>query len=363
MAPSSRTIDYDALLTSTLDAYRDALTDNIIASNVLLSAIKAEGGWQKQDGGERIRIPLMYGKTPVKSYSGYDTLDVTPVDGMTTAFYTWRQLATPIAISRMEERQNSGEAALFNLLKAKIQQAELSISEEVNLQLLGKTVSGSAFVSGNGGKDLDPIALHIPKDPTSSVSIGNISQSTYSWWRPRSVDGTTDGATSKDSGADSGFDLNTWAELFEAISHLYNRCSRGPGGRPNMVLTDQRGFEMFESGLRDKTRYTQQSKATLAFDNILFKPGVPLYWDEFMPDVGTGVAYDSSSYALSTYMMLNTKYLYFMVDSQTDFINTPFTKPENQDAKVSHILLYGNLCCSQRRKQGLLYGVNQAIVA
>ena len=256
MPPSSRTIDYDALLTSTLDAYREPLTDNIIASNVLLSAIKAEGGWQKQDGGERIRIPPMYGKTPVKSYSGYDTLDVISCRRYDYCFpYTWRQLATPIAISRMEERQNSGEAALFNLLKAKIQQAELSIAEEVNLQLLGKTVSGSAFISGDGGKDLDPIALHIPKDPTSAVSIGNISQSLTAGGDRGVGTGTTDGSLlPKDSGADSGFDLNTWAELFEAISHLYNRCSRGPGGRPNMVLTDQRGFEMFESGLRDKNK-------------------------------------------------------------------------------------------------------------
>lgn len=361
--PSSRTLNYDALLSSTLEAYRDGLIDNIIASNVLLSAIKSEGGWKKQDGGERVRIPLMYGKTPVSSYSGYDVLDTTPTDGITTAFYTWRQLATPIAISRKEERQNSGDAALFNLLKAKIEQAELSISEELNKMMLGKTVSGGLFTAGNGGKDIDPIPHLIQKNPTANVSVGNINQSSYSWWRNRSVDGSTDGASNKDSGADAGYDLNTWVELFQALTHLYNLCSRGAGGRPNMITTDQTGFETFEAGLRDKTRYTQQSKATLAFDNILFKPGVPMYWDEFMPDLENMVTYDSSSFNTSTYFMLNTKYLYFIVDNQTEFINTPFMKPENQDAKVAHILLMGNFVCSQRRKQGVLYGVSQSITS
>ena len=361
--PSSRTLNYDALLSSTLEAYRDGLTDNIIASNVLLSAIKAEGGWKTQNGGERIRIPLMYGKTPVATYSGYDTLDTTPTDGITTAFYTWRQMATPIAISRIEERQNSGDSALFNLLKAKIKQAELSIGEELNFQLLGKTVDSGRFTAGNGGKDFDPLTEFIPKDPTASVSVGNIAQNTFTWWRNRSVDGSTDGGTSTDSGADIGYDLNTWAELFDAINHLYNRCSRGPGGRPNMVISDQQGFETFESGMRDKTRYVQQGKGSLAFDNIMFKAGVPMYWDEFMPDLENGVIYTSSSFATSTYLMLNTRYLYFVVDSKTNFIKTPFTKPENQDAKVAHVLLYGNLACSQRRKQGILYGVSQSITS
>lgn len=361
MGATSRTINYDALLTATLDNYRDKLTENVFASSVLLSAIKAAGGYETRDGGEQIKVPLMYGRTPVASYSGYDTLDTTPADGITAAFYTWRQLSTPIAISRIEERKNSGQAQLFSLLKAKITQAEMSITEEVNYQLLGKTVSGSAFVSGNGGKDLDPLALLIPKDPTASVTVGNINRNTESWWRSRSIDGSTNGSSATDSGALKGWDLNTWAELFAAMRATYNYCSRGAGGNANMIITDQTGFETYEAGLADKTRYTQQSSGSLAFDNISFKKGCPMYWDERVPDLENGAIHSSAT--TSTFFFLNTKYLYFIVDSQTNFITTPFTKPENQDAKVAHILLYGNLCCSQMRKQGLLYGVSQSIAA
>lgn len=363
MAPSSRTLNYDALLTSTLDNYRDQLTDNIFASNVLLSAIKKSGGYQTRDGGDKIKVPLMYGKTPVTSYSGYDVLDTTPTEGMTSAFFDWRQLATPIAISRIEERKNSGEAQLFELLKGKIQQAEMSLTEEVNYQLLGKTFESSVAVSGNGGKDLDPLALLIPKNPSSAVSIGNISQSTYSWWRPRVIDGSTDGATSQDTGTVRGFDLNTWAELHAALRALHNYCSRGAGGSPNMIICDPAGFETFEASLADKTRYTQQTDGSLAFDNIMFKKGVPMYWDEMVPDLENGVDYTSGSNAASTFFMLNTKYLQFVVDSQTNFITTPFAKPENQDAKVAHIMVYGNLVCQQRRKQGMLYGVSRSITS
>jgi hypothetical protein len=361
MAATSKTVNYDALLTTTLDNYRQTMTDNIIASSVLLSAIKASGGYVEYDGGDEIKVPLMYGKTPVASYGGYDTLDTTPTDGITSAFFPWRQLSTPIAISRIEERKNSGQARLFGLLEAKIKQAEMSITEEVNLQLLGKTVSGGAFISGNDTKDLDPLALLIPKDPTSSTTIGRINQSNESWWRSRSVHGDSTGATSKDSGAVKGWDITSFATFEAALRGTYNYCSRGAGGSPNMIITDQAGFELFEASLASKTRYTQQSKGTLAFDNIMFKQGTAMYWDEQMPDMDTGVAYDSSSYATSNYFFLNTKFIQFIVDSQTNFITTPFVRPENQDAKVAHIMLYGNLVCSQRRKQGLLYGVDETI--
>lgn len=363
MPPSSRTINYDALLSATLDNYKDTLTDNVFASSVLLSAIKSNGGYETRDGGDKIKVPLMYGKTHVTSYSSYDVLDTTPIDGITSAFYDWRQLATPIAISRIEERKNSGEAQLFNLLKSKIKQAEMSITEEINYQLLGKTVSGGAFESGNGGKDLDPISMFVPKNPTAAVTVGNISQSTYDWWRSRSIDGSTDGLSSTDAGALKGWDLNTWAELHAALRSLYNYCSRGAGGTPNMVLTDPTGFETFEASLADKTRYNQQSSASLAFDNIMFKKGCPMYWDEMVPDLENGVNYTSASHLTSTYFMLNTKFLQFVVDSQTNFITTPFVKPENQDAKVAHIMVYGNMVCQQRRKQGVLYGVSKSIVS
>jgi hypothetical protein len=329
--PSSRTINYDALLTSTLDNYRYTLTDNIFTSHVLLEALKkTPDGVMLKDGGERIRIPLMYGKTSVSSYSGYDTLQTDPADGMTAAFYTWRQLATPIAISRIEERQNSRESKIYDLLESKIKQAEQSIAEEINLQLLGKTVSSSVFIAGNGGKDLDPLALQIPKNPTGSVSVGNINQSTYSWWRSRSIDGSSDGGSSTDSGALWGIDLNTWSELFMALEKCYNYCARGAGGTPNMVVTDQAGYETFMAGLRDKTRYTNaDQQATLSFPSVAFKPGCNMYWDEFVPDLENGVAYDSSSFAASTYFFLNTKFLHFVIDKETNFINTPFVKPEN----------------------------------
>src|SRR5256885_13424940 len=102
-APSTNTVYYDALLSTTLDAYvgSGSMFDNIFKDSVFLAALRMNDAVQMQGGGERIRAPLMYDdNNTIKSYSNYDVLDTTPQDGMTTAFFEWRGITGPSPISR-----------------------------------------------------------------------------------------------------------------------------------------------------------------------------------------------------------------------------------------------------------------------
>ena len=79
-APSQHTINYDALLSTTLFNYRKTMVDNIFKDSAFLAALRLNGAVVKVDGGERIAVPLMHGtNSTVKSYSDYDTLDTTPL--------------------------------------------------------------------------------------------------------------------------------------------------------------------------------------------------------------------------------------------------------------------------------------------
>jgi len=369
--PSNRSIDYDALLSLSLEYTRSTLVDNIFTSTPFLAALygafgkkaKNKKGVRLQNGGERIRQPLMYGKnTTVGSYSGYDILDVTPQDGITTAFFTWRQLAGSVAISRKEERQNAGEGKIKDLLQAKIMQLEYTLRDELNYQLLGKTVASEVWSAGDGiagqssGADLDPLPHLIAKDAAGSVTVGNINQSTYSWWRPQVLDGTGGG---HESAPYKAITVSTWATLKQAARNLYNTCSKGGGGFPDFGLLDQSTFESYEAALDDKSRYVNMSKgpASMGFDAIRFK-NQDLTWDEMVPDMDGGYVYDSGSFGTGTWFMLNLDFLELVVDSATDFITTPFVRPENQDAKVAQILMMGNLTSSNLRKQGMIYGID-----
>lgn len=362
-APSTNTVYYDALLTTTLDAYvgSGTLFDNIFKDSAFLAALRSMDAIQRQNGGERIRAPLMYGKNAtVKSYSDYDTLDTTPQDGMTTAFYEWRELGGTISISRKEERQNSGEAAIIGLLQSKIMQAEMSMREELNKQLIQGTVSSATFVPGNSAKDLNPLGWFFRKanqtNPTTGGNVGNIDCSTESWWRHHTA--VADSA-STDTGNDFALNVSTYKGLVVALRRMYNYCSRGSGGSPNLVLTDQVTYETYENALDDKVRYTNTKLADMGFDNIKLR-GATVVWDEQVPDIDNG---DVSTSDDGTAFFINTNFYKLIIDSQTDVVTTPFVEPENQTAKTAKILFMGNAAVSNLRKHGVLYATSQSIVA
>lgn len=362
--PSSRTISYDAVLSLSLEYIRPQIIDNIFSHSAFLSAMYGAFGKKKRqskgirlvNGGERIRCPLMYGKnTTVGSYSGYDTLDVTPQDGITTAFYEWKQFAGSIAISRREERQNAGEGKIRDLLQSKVMQTEMSMREDINYQLLGKTVASGVWSSGAGiagqtaNADYLPLGAFVPRAYNQSASIGNINGSTYAWWRPYIID---DGSYGNETVA-----VTNWATLKFGARRLYNKLSIRAGGPPDIGILDESTYESYESALDEKVRYVNNTDgpATVGFDSIRFK-AQDLVWDEFVPDMFSGATYETGL-SYGNWMMINTDFMEMVVDSATNFITTPFVRPENQDAKVAQILQMGALTCTNRSKQGCLHKI------
>ncbi len=362
--PSSRTVNYDALLSTTLENYRPVMVDNIFKSNALLAALKKYGGIDYVDGGERIRKLLMYEENDTfKSYRGYDTITVKPQDGITAAFYEWSEIAGTITISRREERQNSGEAAILKLLEQKTMQAEMSIKSKVNNQIVLGTIDTATFVPGNSAKDLLPLGYFLPKanatDPVSGGSVGNINRATYSWWRPQTA--VLDSGT-KDTGNSFAVAVTSYTGLRAALYRMYNFCSRGAdGSAPNICLSDQITYETYENSLDQQKRYGDEELVSMGFDNVKLK-GATMIWDELVPSIDTGEAAGAATYTGSAFF-LNTKFWNLTIDSQTDFVTTPFIEPENQTAKTAKVLFMGQTTISNPRKLGVCYAISQSIAS
>lgn len=361
-APSSNTVYLDSLLSTTLDGYvrGENLFDNVFKDSAFLAALRDMGAVQKQDGGERIRAPIMYeGNSTIKSYTGEEVLDTTLQDGITTAFYEWKEIGGTIGITRKEERQNSGEAAIMSLLQAKLKQAEMQMRETLNTQLLRGTVSGATFVPGNAAKDLHPLGYFLRKvnstDPTIGGNVGNIAGATYSWWRHQTGRGDSG---SLGTGNAFAVSISTYAGLKVAMRRLYNHCSKGSGGAPNLGVADQVTFETYENSLDTQVRYTNTRMADMGFDNIKLR-GATLIWDEVIPDLDNGTV----AITEGTLFLMNTNFYKLIIDSQTDIVTTPFVEPENQTVKTAKILFMGNAAVSNLRKHGLLYGISQSIAA
>ena len=307
--------NYDALLSTTLANYRDQFADNLSTSFFLMYWLTTQGRKITEDGGESIVVQLMYGKnTTVKSYDGYEVIDVTPQEGLTSAKYPWKQVAGSIAISRKEERQNSGEQRIINLLESKVTQAEISMRDEINRQLY-------ADGTGNGSKDIFGLDLLV-EDGTAWGTVAGIDRNdtANTWWRNQWI-------------PTSGSFVSTGLANMRS---LYNLCSRG-NEHPDFGVTTRAIYEAFELSQVQNQRFVDERVANSHFELIKFK-GMIMGWDEQCPT--------------QTLFMLNSKYLGFVVDSQTDLITTDFVRPENQDAKVAQILLMANLVTSNSARQG-----------
>jgi hypothetical protein len=303
--------NFDALLSTTLANYRDKLTDNVFTARPLTYWLSDKGRIRTESGGTKIVEQLIYGQNDtVKSYSGYETLSLTPQEGISAAEYDWKQYGASIAISGIEEAKNNGEHAIINLLEAKIMQAEESMREGFNQMFFSDG-------TGNGGKNWNGLGNLVEAGNT----VGGIDSSTELWWK--------------------SYEENT----AEALSLLkmataYNSVSVG-NDHPDVILTTQTLFEKYESLLQPQLRYTDTKTADAGFQNLLFK-SAPIMYDVHAP--------------VGTMYFLNSKYLKLVGHTDKWFAQTEFVRPENQDARFALIMCYGNLVCSNRKKQGKLTG-------
>ena len=303
--------NFDALLSTTLANYRSTLTDNVFTARPLTFKLMEKGRIRMLNGGTKIVEPLIYGQNDtVGSYSGFDTIALTPQTGISAAEYEWKQYAASISMSGIEEAKNNGEQEIINLLEAKIMQAEESLREGFNQMFF-------ADGTGNGGKDWNGLANLV--EATGAVGGIDPADSGNSFW--------------------ASYEENTSTALTLAqMSTAYNSVSVG-NDHPDVLLTTQTLFEKYEGLLQPQLRYTDTKTADAGFQNLLFK-AAPVMYDVHCP---SGV-----------FFFLNSKYITLVGHSGKWFQQTEFIRPEDLDARYALIMCYGNLTLRNRAKQGKL---------
>lgn len=305
-------VNVGLLLSTTLKKYRKTLVDQIHKSNAVFYYLKEKGALKELDGGERIVVPLMYGKnTTAVSYSGYDTLDTTPQEGIDSAEFNWKQYSVSITIDGKTERQNMGSTKIIDVLEAKTKQARMSLTESLSTGLFSDG-------TGNGSKDLTGLVAMV----SNSGTYGGINSANYAWWK-------------------AGVESTSEALGLPKMRTGFNTASLGGKDTPDLIVTTQSLYESYESllvttGSNTTVRFNSEGTKKLGdagFQVLEFK-GQPIVWDELC---NSGVVY-----------FLNTNHMNLSVHKDANFEVSDFVKPENQDARVAQILFMGNLTCDRR---------------
>lgn len=304
-----------ALITSTqenrdIKELQDAVFNRLTLFNWLSQKNKVRRG-----GGTSIIVPIRSSKNnTAASYSNYGVINTAPQDNETAAQFLYKQYAASISLSGKEERvQNRGKQEVLDLMKVKMQDAEMALQDKLNTDL---------FAAAPASQDVGSLVTSI--DATST--IGQISSTTYSFWQS-SV--TTSGSFSAQGVAD--------------MRTLWNTLSqRNPASNPDLLLTTPTVHSYYEASLIAQQRYTSGGTGNSSFEKLMFK----------------SAAVDMDAQCTSGAMyFLNSDVMELVIDSATDFKLTEFVKPVDQDAKVAQYLVALELVIRNRRKLGKMLSI------
>ena len=310
---------YTELITTTLDNYRDELADNILNHNPLLARLNRKGNVDPATGGAKLLENLMYAENGTFAwYSGYEELDVTASDVLTSANFDWKQANVNVTMSGLEEMQNNGKQAVHNWLKARIRVAEITAKNALAAALFYSNTE-------NGGKSIGGLQ-HLIADLPTSGTVGGIDASLQSWWRNQFYDFSTETITASST------------TIQHAMNEIHRRTLRGTD-KVDFWVAGGTYFTFFEESLQANQRFMSAGKGEAGFDSYKYKSG-DVFFDENCSN--------TRMYAL------NTDYLFLRPHVDRNFITMKSRQSVNQDATVVPMFWGGNMTISNRMLNGII---------
>lgn len=316
-------VNFDNLLTTTLESRTGKLADNVTANNAILSRLKERGNIRPISGGSKIVEELEYGEGDTYWYTGYDTLTFNNPQLFTAAAYEMKLLAAPIGCSGEELLKNSGKERVIDLMEAKIKNAEKSLANQMSVGIYSDG-------TGNSGKQLTGLKALVADDPTSGT-VGGINRATSGneFWR---------------NYAKSFGTALTTSTIYGAMNDAYLACSRG-SDKPDLIVADDTLYGIYEGSLVAQQRFVNAKLAEAGFENLKFKGADVIY------DGGIG-----GKCPAGHMYFLNTEYLKLRPHRERNFklIGDRERVAINQDAVYRIVGWAGNLTMSNAQLQGVI---------
>ena len=320
---------FTELVTTTFRNHRKELADNVTNNNSLLKRLNQKGRKVVEDGGLSIVEPLDYAQNGTyQRFAGYDILDISASDVLSSAEYNWKNSAVHVTASGQELRENSGKSRIINLAKSRLQNA---------MRTFRNQMSSDIYSDGTSANQINGLQAIIPA--TAGGSLGGISGDTFTFWQGKVQD-----ASSPISGGAITVSSSTFEDPF--MLQLWLELTRG-SDQPDLIVLSNDYYTFFEGSQVSNKRYTADTttssdNASAGLVTINYKSA------QVVHDGGSGIP-------ATTGYMLNTDYLKLVCHKDAQMTQMEDKKAINMDAVVIPILWMGNLVCSNRGLQGTLH--------
>ena len=330
-SPLVVSVDWGDVVTTSLESRSKKLADNISNNNALLDRLRKKGKEKPFSGGREIMQELRYAQNQTFMwYSGYEFLNVSLNDTMTSARFPIKQSAISVVISGLEEIQNADEEAMIDLIEARTETAEDTFWNQMSAAVYSDG-------TGWGGKQMTGLAAYISKAPTSGL-IGGIDRSAQTWWRNVSVNSNLDGR-----GVVSQSNIQSY---MNSTAIQLKRSSDGI----DLIVADNNYYLFYLNSLQAIQRITaDDQKAGVGFTGLKY--------------FGAGKSVDvildggkNGQIPANTMYFVNSDFLFYRPSAKRNFKVIGGERTNiNQDALIRIMAWAGNMTINNSSLQGVLW--------
>lgn len=324
MAVPTRSEVLDDLYTTTWNNRRTEVVDSIFDATPLTKELRRRGGIQLNGtGGRYLEIPLSFAKNDtVKSIGKGDTVSLSETKFMTVAQFEWKFLAGSIVRYMVDDQRNKSVQQHINWANSKINNLRDSLTDYMETMFFSDG-------TGNSSKDFEGLGNLVDTTPTTARTVGNIAQTTYTWWQNRQKTATGPAAV----------------YLLSDMRNLANTCSEGQTRSfPDIIVTTQAVAELFDDEVLEQRQIINVKEGADPESMSTAWKGIPLVW--------------SGQCTAGRMYFLNSRFIGLNIDPDMDFSMTAWkTIPNQVEDRVAQIMTKGNLITTRRKSLGVLTAI------
>ena len=324
--PASGSSQYNELTYVTRRAFIPKLVVQLYNSTPLMAALIANS--QQASGGvSQVTVPVQGSQFVNAQWSDYSGSFAQPSvqQGAFNAEFNLKLMIAPVPFLGMEGAVQQ-DHAIIPLIEARMNDATNVMMDAMATSLYNNTTNTQQFIGLPGAVD----------DGTTLATYGNISRTTYTWWKSKvyaagSVNPTRQNILQYISGT-----VKNGAEV-----PSFGVCGFGTW---TLLAQDFVGQEQYV--ITPGSAFSSDTNGPQAAFRALMVAGVPIYPDPYCPE--------------GTVYFLNTNYLSLYIHDQGSFVFTGFesTLPNWQIGYVGAVLMIAELVNTKPKSMTKVTGYN-----
>ena len=339
------------VLSSTLRILLDEEVDQLFQATPLLSMMRAKGGIETYDGGQKLDVPLILEEhsSITQLDSGYEPVNLAVKDSLRTASFNWCDFVAPIVLTRSEELSNKGERAIISILEARLKSVMGALQREVEKQV----VANSSSILTN---------LNTFNGLVHGGGVAVTGGSTTGFFENNAVGSQTNTIGGLDKGTFER--LNNQYQVSAAIgdqiedmTKLYVACQiNSPNGRgPDLIICSTNYFTNYKDLIQaNNERYVDDTQLDAGRLSLMFN-GAALHVDPFLGQAQQGDGTATVGNLVGAYF-LNTEYMKIAFDSAAQFEMEDFEHVSGYASRSANIYTRMQVYFSHMASQGLHTG-------